>query len=130
MLFSTKTTIRRILIDSVDNLEVVLPVRDLENVLSIDYDINSHLVFWIDAGTTKSIKCAYQNGTNVKTLKINSGASPFDLAIDPYGQQLYWTDSVFNSINVYSLRNKTNMGAVFKKDDVYPRSIVLYPEKG
>ncbi|XP_068671649.1 low-density lipoprotein receptor-related protein 6-like [Montipora foliosa] len=130
MLLSTKTTIRRILIDSVDNLEVVLPVRDLENVLSIDYDINSHLVFWIDGGTTKSIKCAYQNGTNVKTLKINSGASPFDLAIDPYGQQLYWTDSVFNSINVYSLRNKTNMGAIFKKDDVYPRSIVLYPEKG
>ncbi|XP_068671663.1 low-density lipoprotein receptor-related protein 6-like [Montipora foliosa] len=130
MLFSTKTNIRRILIDSVDNLEVVLPVRDLENVVSIDYDINSHLVFWIDGGTNKSIKCAYQNGTNVKTLKINSDASPFDLAIDPYGQQLYWTDSVFNSINVYSLRHKTNMGAVFKKDDVYPRSIVLYPEKG
>ncbi|XP_068671662.1 low-density lipoprotein receptor-related protein 6-like [Montipora foliosa] len=130
MLFSTKTTIHRILIDSDDNLEVVLPVRDLEDILSIDYDIKSHLVFWIDGGITKSIKCAYQNGTNVKTLKINSGASPFDLAIDPYGQQLYWTDSVLNSINVYSLRHKTNMGAVFKKDDVYPRSIVLYPEKG
>jgi len=74
--------------------------------------------------------CARQNGTGVQTLKLNKSASPFDLAIDPYGQLLYWTDSVSNSINVYSLRKKTNVGAVFKRDYVYPRSIVLYPEIG
>ena len=97
--------------------------------LPFDYDINSQLVFWID-GQTKQIMCARQNGTGVQTLKLNKNASPFDLAIDPYGQLLYWTDSVSNSINVYSLRNKTNVGAVFKRDYVYPRYIVLYPEIG
>lgn len=129
MLFSTKSIIRRVLIDSADNVDVALPVRGLNDVLAIDYDIKSQLVFWID-GRTKQIMCARQNGTGVQTLKLNKNASPFDLAIDPYGQLLYWTDSVSNSINVYSLRNKTNVGAVFKNDYVYPRSIVLYPETG
>ena len=129
MLLSTKKEIRRVLINSPDNVEVILPVRGLNNVLAIDYDIKSQLVFWID-GDTNQIMCARQNGSSVQTLKISKNASPFDLAIDPYGQLLYWTDSVSNSINVYSLRNKTNVGAVFKRDYIYPRSIVLYPEIG
>ena len=63
-------------------------------------------------------------------IKLDAGAVPFDLAVDPYGQQLYWTDAVSNSIKVYSLKNMTNLGVVFREENVYPRSIVLYPEKG
>ena len=129
MLYSTKKDIRRILFNSSDNLDVVLPIRGLSDVQAIDYDINSHLVFWID-GTTKTIKCAFQNGTNVKTIQLDTGAVPYDLAVDPYGQQLYWTDSASNSIKVYSLKNKTNLGVVFREKNIYPRSIVLHPEKG
>ena len=129
MLYSTKKDIRRILLNSSDNLDVVLPIRGLSDVQAIDYDINSHLVFWID-GTTKTIKFAFQNGTNVKTIQLDTGALPYDLAVDPYGQQLYWTDKASNSIKVYSLKNKTNLGVVFREKNIYPRSIVLNPEKG
>ena len=129
LLYSTKKDIRRILFNSSDNLDVVLPVGGLSNVLAIDYDINSHLVFWID-GNTKTIRCAFQNGTGMKIIKLDADAVPYDLALDPYGQQLYWTDTASNSIKVYSLKNKTNLGAVFWEKNVYPRSIVLHPEKG
>ena len=129
MLYSTKKDIRRILFNSSDNLDVVLPVRALSDVVAIDYDINSHLVYWID-GTTNTIRCAFQNGTNMMIIKLDTGAVPFDLAVDPYGQQLYWTDAVSNSIKVYSLKNMTNLGVVFREENVYPRSFVLYPEKG
>ena len=129
MLYSTKKDIRRILFNSSDNLEVVLPVRGLSDVLAIDYDINSHLVFWID-GSSRTIKCAFQNGTDVKTIKLDEGAVPYDLAIDSYGQQLFWTDTASNSIKVYSLKRKTSLGVVFQEKDVYPRSIVLNTEKG
>jgi len=129
MLYSTKKSIRRILFPSSDNLDLVLPIRDLPDVLAIDYDIYSHLVFWID-GTTNTIRCAFQNGTIVKIIELESDAVPYDLAIDPYGQQLYWTDTASNSIKVYSLRNKKNLGVVYQEKNVYPRSIVLYPEKG
>lgn len=128
MLYSTKTEIRRILFDSSDNLDVVLPVRGLSNVQAVDFDINSHRLFWIE---DSRIKFAYQNGSSGdKVINLDPEASPYDLAIDPYAKQLFWTDSVTNSINVYSLRNNTNLGEVFKKDGVSPRSIVLYPEKG
>ena len=129
MLYSTKKDIRRILINSSDNLEVVLPVHGLSDVLAIDYDINSHLVFWID-GSSRTIKCAFQNGTNAKTIKLDERAVPYDLAIDSYGQQLFWTDTASNSIKVYSLKRKTSLGVVFQEKDVYPRSIVLNTEKG
>jgi len=129
MLYSTKKGIRRILFDSSDHHYVVLPIRDLSDVLAIDYDIYRHLVFWID-GTTKTIRCAFQNGTNAEIIKLDAGAVPYDLAIDSYGQQLYWTDTASNSIKVYSLRNKKTLGVVFREKNVNPRSIVLYPEKG
>ena len=129
MLYSTRKNIRRILFNLSDNLDVVLPVRGLSDVLAIDYDINSHLVFWID-GTSNTIRCAFQNGTDMKIIKLDADAVPYDLALDPYGQQLYWTDTASNSIKVYSLKNKTNLGAVFWEKNVYPRSIVLHPEKG
>ena len=129
MLYSTKKDIRRILFNSSDNLDVVLPIRGLSDVLAIDYDINSHLVFWID-GTTNTIRCAFQNGTGMKVIKLNEGAVPYDLAVDPYGQQLYWTDTASNSVKVYSLKNKSILGVVFREKNVYPRSIVLHPEEG
>ena len=129
MLYSTRKNIRRILFNLSDNLDVVLPVRGLSDVLAIDYDINSHLVFWID-GTTKTIRCAFQNGTNPNIIKLDEGTVPYDLAVDPYGQQLYWTDTASNSIKVYSLKNKTNLGVVFREKNVFPRSIVLHPEEG
>ena len=129
MLYSTRKNIRRILFNLSDNLDVVLPVRGLSDVLAIDYDINSHLVFWID-GTSNTIRCAFQNGTDMKIIKLDADAVPYDLALDPYGQQLYWTDTASNSIKVYSLKNKTNLGVVFREKNVYPRSIVFHPEKG
>ena len=128
MLYSTKTDIWRFVFNSTDNLDVALPVRGLSNVIAIDYDINNHLVFWIDAATN-TIRCAFQNGANAMTIKLEDGASPYDLAIDSHGQQLFWTDSFSNSINVYSLRYRKSMGVVFREEHVYPRSIVLYPEK-
>ena len=122
MLFSTTTDIRRVLFNSSDNLEVVLPVRGLT-------DVNSHLIYWIDSAA-KEIRRSFQNGSNAKTIVLGEDSSPYDLAIDSYGQQLFWTDSVKNSINVYSLRKGVSIGVVFHERDVHPRSIVLYPEKG
>ena len=129
MLFSTTTDIRRILFTSSDNLEVVLPVRGLTDVRAIDYDVNSHLIYWIDSAA-KEIRRAFQNGSNAKSIVLGEDSSPYDLAIDSYGQQLFWTDSVTNSINVYSLRKGVSMGVVFHERGVHPRSIVLYPEMG
>ena len=129
MLFSTTTDIRRVLFNSSDNLEVVLPVRGLTDVRAIDYDVNSHLIYWIDSAA-KEIRRSFQNGSNAKTIVLGEDSSPYDLAIDSYGQQLFWTDSVKNSINVYNLRKGVSMGVVFHESGVHPRSIVLYPERG
>ena len=39
-------------------------------------------------------------------------ASPCDLAVDPYGAQLFWTDKEKNAIMAFSLKSKKPLGVV------------------
>ena len=116
MLFSTTTDIWRIVFNSSDNLKVALPVRGLMDVRAIDYDVKSHLIYWIDSAA-KEIRRSFQNGSSAKTIVLGEDSSPYDLAIDSYGQQLFWTDDVKNSINVYSLRKGVSMGCLLYTSD-------------
>lgn len=129
LLFSSKDSIRRVVFESVDELQVILPINNLNNILAIDYDIEENFVYWVD-GDTKSIRAALQNGSKAKVIISGEDISPFDLAVDPYGHQLFWTDSKTNRINVYSLKRQQPIGVVVGGQDIYPRSIALYPEKG
>ena len=117
------------LFESADRLDVFLPIRNLNDVLAIDYDVVDDIVYWID-GATNTIRGAFQNGTNVTVVISGTGVEPFDLAIDSYGRQLFWTDRARNTINVYSLKRKESIGVVVERKGEFPRSIVLYPERG
>jgi len=129
MLYSTIKSIHRFIFDSVDFLEVSLPVREIREVHSISFDINTEFIYWIDRNTN-TIRRAYENGSRDMIVISGLKMAPFDLAIDPYGQQLYWTDAGRNDINVFSLKKMKDLGVVHLAKDEKPRFIVLYPEKG
>ena len=129
MLYSTIKSIHRFIFDSDDFAEVSLPVREISEVHSISYDINTEFVYWIDR-TTNSIRRAYENGSRDSVVISGDNIAPFDLDIDPYGQQLYWTDEGRNEINVFSLKKMKDLGVVHSMKNEKPRFIVLYPVKG
>lgn len=130
MLYSTTESIRRFIFDSNDFHEISLPLRKLSDVIATSYDINTQYVYWIDA-KTNTIRRAFENGSGDSKVINDPSIAPHDLAIDPYGQQMYWTDSVRDDINVFSLRKMTSLGVVvLSKKGEKPRSIVLFPEKG
>jgi len=52
---------------------------------------------------------------------------PYDLAVDPYGRMVYWTDTEHKVIAV-TRTDGENIGTVV--DDVDARSIALAPEEG
>ena len=130
MLYSTDESVRRFIFDSNDFHGISLPLRKLHDVIAISYDVNTQYVYWIDA-KTNAIRRAFENGSGDSKVIHDPNIAPFDLAIDPYGQQMYWTDTVRNDINVFSLRKMKSLGVVVmsKKGEI-PRSIVLFPEKG
>jgi low density lipoprotein receptor-related protein 5/6 len=129
MLYSTAESIHRFIFDSKDFPDISLPVRKIHNVIAISYDVNTQYVYWIDA-KTNTIRRAFENGSDDTKVISASHIAPYDLAIDPYGQQLYWTDIIRDDINIFSLRTMKSLGVVMSKKNERPRSIVLYPEKG
>ena len=129
MLYSTTKSIHRFVFDSDDFADISLPLHEIEKMNAIGYDINSEFVYWVDM-KTNSIQRAYEDGSGYSVVISEDGVTPFDLAIDPYGEQIYWTDSSRNDINVFSLKKMKPLGVVTSRKDERPRFIVLYPEKG
>ena len=115
------------------NPDVILPINHLNDVTAIDYDVRTDFLYWID-GKTNIVKRSYVNGTHWEALNVSGNervkASPCDLAVDPYGAQLFWTDKEKNAIMAFSLKSKKPLGVVLDGDGEKPRSLVLYPEKG
>ena len=116
-----------------ENPDVILPMNNLNDVTAIDYDVMTDFLYWIDS-KSNFIKQGYINGTHVEVLNLTGNAKdkakPFDLSVDPYGGQLFWTDEETNTIMVYSLKHKKSLGVMFGRGEERPRSIVLFPEKG
>ncbi|EDO49133.1 predicted protein [Nematostella vectensis] len=129
MLYSTVKGIHRFIFDSTDYAEISLPLRKLHDVKAVSYDISTGFVYWIDA-VEGTIRRALENGSLSGVIVAGPDVEPYDLAIDPYGQQMFWTDAVRNEINVFSLKKMAPLGVVASAKDEMPRSIVLFPEKG
>ena len=54
---------------------------------------------------------------------------PYAIAIDPFTQQLYWSDIIQNTINVTRV-DGSSIGVVVSGTDQKPRVIALAPNKG
>lgn len=55
--------------------------------------------------------------------------SPEGLSVDPVSQNLYWTDSLKDTIEVASLKTKQRK-TVISTGLVNPRGIAVYPQRG
>ncbi|CAH1786283.1 unnamed protein product [Owenia fusiformis] len=134
LLFSQKNQINRMLADTSESPEIVLPIQNLKNIQAIDYDpVNKH-VYWIDWRQKATIKRSVnkeEKSSKAQTVVPNPQEllKPNDIAIDPYTHQIFWTDSKNNVINVTRF-NMKSVGLVIRGPGERPRSIALHPEKG
>ncbi|XP_069679259.1 low-density lipoprotein receptor-related protein 6 [Periplaneta americana] len=131
LLYGQRNTLSRLLPDSDDCPDVVLPIHSVKNVRALEYDPVSQYIYWID-GRAQSIKRSYDNGTHTGPAFVPASSIhfPYDMALDPYGRVLYWTCANTNAINVTRLDNGSAVGVVVKVEGEKPRNIVLHPEKG
>ncbi|KAJ9592050.1 hypothetical protein L9F63_001429, partial [Diploptera punctata] len=131
LLYAQKNSLSRLLPDGNDCPDTVLPIHTIKNVRAVAFDPVSQYIYWID-GRAQSIKRAFDNGTHTGPAFVppSNAYFPYDIAVDPYGRQLFWTCANTNSINVTRLDNGSSVGVVIKVDGEKPRNIALYPEKG
>lgn len=76
-----------------------------------------------------TISRAFLNGSAHETLVSTRLRNPYGLALDPFGQNIYWTDYYENVIEVASLNGLYRR--VLIRDDLQdPKDIVLDVTRG
>ncbi|CAB1318240.1 unnamed protein product, partial [Coregonus sp. 'balchen'] len=117
LLFSNRVSVRRISLDTNDHTDVHVPVPELHNVISLDYDS-------VDGKLRANL-----DGTGMETV-ISQGLKTTDgLAVDWVTRNMYWTDTGRNTIEVARLDGTSRKVLVNNSLDE-PRAIAVFPSKG
>ncbi|KAH0620749.1 hypothetical protein JD844_021479 [Phrynosoma platyrhinos] len=128
LLFSSRGSIRRISLDTSDHTDVHVPVPELNNVISLDYDSVDGKIYYTDV-FLDVIRRADLNGSNMETV-IGQGLKTTDgLAVDWVARNLYWTDTGRNTIEVARLDGSCRKVLINNSLDE-PRAITVFPRKG
>lgn len=115
-----------IVITDLSGLNVkVLRNRDMRNIVSLDFFNKTGRLYWFDS-QTKTIVSSFENGSDT-TILISSGIQLVEsIAVDWVAQNLYWTDSSLEQIQVSNL-DGLKRKILFDQNLTNPRAIVLDP---
>ncbi|KAK6630230.1 hypothetical protein RUM43_015023 [Polyplax serrata] len=131
LLFSQKNSIHRLVPDTDDCPDMILPIQGLKNIRAIEFDPISQYLYWID-GRSQSIR---RSDTESKTSTVVSitdkNFHPYDLALDPYTRLLFWSCATSDVINVTRIDSPTvRVDSILKNVSHKPRNLALHPEQG
>eukprot|EP00067_Danio_rerio_P011062 NP_001338643.1 low-density lipoprotein receptor-related protein 4 [Danio rerio] len=128
LLFSNRVSVRRISLDTHDHTDVFVPVAELQNVISLDYDSVERKLYYTDV-SLDVIRRVNLDGSDMETV-ISSGLKTTDgLAVDWVARNMYWTDTGRNTIEVAHLDGTSRKVLVNNSLDE-PRAIAVFPSKG
>ncbi|XP_068581233.1 LOW QUALITY PROTEIN: low-density lipoprotein receptor-related protein 4 [Cebidichthys violaceus] len=128
LLFSNRVSVRRISLDTDDHTDVHVPVPELHNVISLDYDSVDGKLYYTDV-TLDVIRRSNLDGSGMETV-ISQGLKTTDgLAVDWVARNMYWTDTGRNTIEVARLDGTSRKVLVNNSLDE-PRAIAVFPSKG
>ena len=104
-------------------------VRGFSNVVGLDFDIKTQMIYWSDIAVKKIQRVHIDNGLqpgSIEDFIIEDLGIPEDLAVDWTGRKLFWTDASKKIIEVINLDGTQRRALISTKHDK-PRAIVLDP---
>ncbi|XP_072236089.1 low-density lipoprotein receptor-related protein 4 isoform X1 [Leuresthes tenuis] len=128
LLFSNRVSVRRISLDTNDHTDVHVPVPELHNVISMDYDSVEGKLYYTDV-TLDVIRRANLDGSDMETVICQGLKTTDGLAVDWVSRNMYWTDTGRNSIEVARL-DGTSRKVLINNSLDEPRAIAVFPSKG
>ncbi|XP_076154846.1 low-density lipoprotein receptor-related protein 2 [Alosa pseudoharengus] len=104
---------------------VIQPIVSGSSIVTVDFDRVSKRIFWADV-SQKMIWSAFQNGTDKRKVFSSGLMVPETLAVDWVGRNLYWVDSVMQTIEVSTIDGHFRK-ILLSKNITSPRGLALDP---
>ncbi|KAL1455098.1 hypothetical protein WDU94_009217 [Cyamophila willieti] len=124
LLVSQTDKIRQISLDVEYKYPIVLPLRQLKTVASVDIDTANGYIYWSDI-SEKTIERVRFDMTHREKLVTNDLNRTESIAVDTIGRKIYWSDMNAQTIMVSDIDGK-NAKVLFWLDMYRPRSIVVH----
>ncbi|XP_054162427.1 low-density lipoprotein receptor-related protein 4-like [Oppia nitens] len=128
LLVTTKTSLRRISLDTEDYSDVYITALNIHDSVAIDYDFLNKKIYHSDLALSQ-IRSFDFDGTNAQILVAKDVSEPYSLAFDWIAKNLYWSDTRRNIIEV-SRSDGSYRKVIIDLDLDNPIALALYPSLG
>lgn len=128
LLLARRTDICVIYLDSLDYTHKILPLKNINYSIAVDFDPIERYIYWSD-DEVKKIQKADLLGNHQQDIVTNEIKHPDGIAIDWAARNLYWTDAATDRVEMCRLE-KEYRRAIISDNLVEPRAIAVAPEIG
>lgn len=128
ILFTSRSDLVRISLDTEEMWDVTLPIRNVYHAIGIDFHWEKQLIFYSDREKSKIVSVNMKNMSETVDI-ITNVSGPNGIAIDWLANNLYWTDTnskVVEMSRLNGMHRKVIVGEYLQE----PRSIAVFPRKG
>ncbi|GFQ69087.1 low-density lipoprotein receptor [Trichonephila clavata] len=126
LLFSNRRDLRKI---NLETSEYTLVASGLRSAVAIDYDYGKKTIVWTDVLEGRVYSAPLRTGEPITEVASSLVVTPDGIAIDWIHENVYWTDTGIDSINVAQLNGDVRK-TLFMKNLDEPRAIVVNPLEG
>lgn len=111
-----------------------LPIRNLKNVIAIDFDMHNNCVYWADIVSDMISRQCFNSNSSVEVLVSTDLASIEGLALDWISHTLYFVDGTRAKIEL--IRTDVNYSGRMRRTILdnrnlkKPRGIAVHPTAG
>lgn len=129
LLFTTRSALVRISLDTPELWDVTLPIDEVEHASDVDFHWQKQLLYFTNNEKDIIYSVDMFNLSNITPIIHTNLSSPNAIAVDWIANNLYWTNSDNKIIEVAKLDGRYRK-TIVKENLVDPRSLAVFPRKG
>ncbi|XP_072942146.1 low-density lipoprotein receptor-related protein 4 [Epargyreus clarus] len=128
LIFATRDSISMISLDTPEQWDLSLPLKNIFNSIAVDFHWEKKLIYFTDVNNN-SIRAINMSNTSQMTDVITKRLdTPNGLGVDWIANNLYWTDNEYKVLEVSRLDGSSRK--ILLSGLTEPRSLALFPAKG
>ncbi|XP_028028555.1 low-density lipoprotein receptor-related protein 4-like [Bombyx mandarina] len=128
LIFATRGSITYISLESPEQWDVTLPVKEVKNTIAVDYHWDLKMIFYTDLDLNVIRSINMTNMSESKTIISQKLETPNGLGVDWIANNIYWTDNEHKVIEVARLDGSSRKVLITGLTE--PRALALFPAKG